>query len=67
MKGEVDGCEGGLQGGKLGTGKGAVGNYAVDEGLVDGGAEEGAIANRVVGSMDDRGVRRRGQADLMMW
>lgn len=28
----------------MGTGEGAVGDDAVDEGLVDGGAEEGAVA-----------------------
>lgn len=47
MQGEVDGGEGGLEGGELGAREGAVGDDAVDKGLVDGAAEEGAIASRV--------------------
>ena len=43
-----------MQGGELGAGEGAVGYDAVDEGLVDGGAEEGAVAGRLV-SMDEGG------------
>ena len=41
---EVDGEDGGLQGGELGSGQGAEGDYAADEGLEDLGAEEGAVA-----------------------
>lgn len=44
MECEVDGGEGGLERRELGAGKGAVGDDAVDEGLVDGGAKEGTIA-----------------------
>ena len=33
-----------MERGELGAGEGAVGYYAADEGLEDGGAEEGAIA-----------------------
>ena len=53
MQGEVDGGEGGLECGELGPGKGAVRNYAVDEGLVDGAAEEGAIADIMFQSVRD--------------
>lgn len=53
MQGEVDGGEGRLEGGELGAWKGAVGDYAVDEGLEDSAAEEGAVAarEREVGSI----------------
>jgi hypothetical protein len=37
-----------LQRGKLGAGEGAVGYDAADEGLEDGGAEEGAVAMRML-------------------
>ena len=52
MNGEVDGCERGLQGGELGTGKGSIGHDAVHKGLIERGAEEGAIAGRGVGLVD---------------
>lgn len=55
------------EGGELGAGEGAVGDYAVDEGLVDGAAEESPIARSVVWSIGDRVARRRGRADLMIW
>ena len=57
LDGEVDGGELGLQGGELGPGKGAVGDDSVDEGLVEGGAEEGAIAVERVGGMLAGGSR----------
>lgn len=44
MEGEEDGEEGLLEERELGAGEDAVGCYAVDEGLVDGGADEGAVA-----------------------
>ena len=65
MDGEVDGCKGGLQRGELGTGKGSIGHDAVHEGLIERGAEEGAIAGRSVGSVDDKCRRRR--ANLRIW
>lgn len=39
----------------MGSGESAVGYYAVDEGLVDGAAEEGAVADDVVrgGAVED--------------
>jgi len=63
LDGEVDGGQGGLEGGELGTGEGAIGYDAVDEGLEDGGAEEGAIAEakeKSVGNTSDglRGEKR---------
>ena len=51
MQAEVDGSEGRLEGGELGPGEGAVGHYAVVEGLEYGAGEEGAIAGEVVGSV----------------
>ena len=51
MQAEVDGSEGRLEGGKLGPGEGAVGHYAVNEGLKDGAAEEGAIAGGLIRSV----------------
>ncbi len=57
-----------MQGGELGAGEGAVGDYAVDKGLVNGAAEESAITSRMIGSVRDKAVGgRRGRADLMMW
>lgn len=44
LDGEVDRRQLGLQGGELGPRQGAVGDDPVDEGLVDGGAEERAVA-----------------------
>ena len=41
---EVDGEGGFLERAELGPGKGAVGDYARDEGLEEGAAEEGAVA-----------------------
>ena len=35
-----------LEGGELRAGEGTVGDDAVDERLVEGGAEEGAVAGR---------------------
>ena len=67
MNGEVDRCEGGLQGGELRTGKGSVGHDTVHERLIERGAEEGAIAARGIGSVDDKCRRRRRRADLRIW
>ena len=47
MDGEVDGGELLLEDGEHWSWKGAVGDNAVDEGLVEGGAEEGAVAIEV--------------------
>ena len=68
MNGEVDRCESGLQGGKLGTGKGAIGHNAVYKGLIERGAEEGAIAGRGVGLVDDkcREKEKEGEPDDMV-
>lgn len=41
---EVWGKDGFLERGELCAGEGAVGGYPTDEGLEEGGAEEGAIA-----------------------
>ena len=41
---EVDGEDGGLETGELGPRQAAVGDDAVDESLVDGGAQEGSVA-----------------------
>ena len=65
MNGEVDWCEGGLQGGELWTGEGSIGHDAVHKGLIERGAEEGAIAGREVRSVDDKCRRRR--ANLRIW
>ena len=69
MNGEVDGCEGGLQGGELGTGEGSIGHDAVHKGLIERGAEEGAIAGRGSRSVDDKCRRRsrRRRANLRIW
>ncbi len=56
-----------MQGGELGAREGAVGYDAVDEGLVDGRAEEGAVAGGLV-SMDEGGcIWRGGLGYLRMW
>lgn len=69
MKGEVDGGEGGLESCELRTREGAVGDYAVDKGLVDRAAEKGAIACGVVGSVGiglwGRGKRTGGPYDVV--
>ena len=69
MNGKVDGCEGGLQGGELGAGKGSVGHDAVHKGLIERCAEEGAIARRRDGSVDGKCKRRsrRMRANLRIW
>lgn len=54
MQGEVDGGKGRLEGGELGAGEGTVRDYAIDEGLVDAAAEEGAITGMVVGLVEGR-------------
>lgn len=59
LDGEVDGGELGLQGGELGARQGAVGDDPVDEGLVEGGAEEGAVAVEGVCGMSAGGSRVR--------
>lgn len=41
---EIDGEDGGLEGCELGAWEAVVGYDAADEGLEDGGAEEGAVA-----------------------
>ena len=63
MQGEVDGGEGCLQGGELRTREGTVGDYAVDEGLVDRAAEESAIASRMIESVRVAGKERTGRPD----
>ena len=47
-----------MEGGELGAGEGAVGYDAVDEGLVDGGAEEGAVAGGWLILMREGGIWR---------
>lgn len=61
LDGKVHGRQGGLEGGEGGAGQRAVGYDASDEGLVDGGAEEGAVADMISRSVwrrEDVGRRR---------
>ena len=48
LQAEVDGEDGRLETGELGARQAAVGDDAVDEGLVDGGAEQGSVAGKSV-------------------
>ena len=65
MERKVDGEEFVLEGGELGTGEGFVGCCAADEGLVDLGAEEGAVAFDRLSRVKEKWMGMRGH--LRMW
>ena len=63
LDGEVDGGELRLQGGELGAREGPVGDDSVDEGLVEGGAQEGAVAGEALCQHGDSWVVMRPGSD----